>query len=299
MKGGRLIVIVGVVLGLLAGIMVIMFVSQQSAQGDAAPTPEPPAVVRAVQNITKGDEIPLGAVQLLRLEPGEPAPPGAVKDPMAVAGMTAAVDIPQGTIIQEEMFFDKAAMVVAGESASRLFQPGRVAMAFPIGPLSGVAGALSQGDRVDIIASVEVIDVDQDTQIELPLDGQGAQLSRTAVQLTLQNIEVLRVGAWGSPSSGVAAQAEQGNNKPAAATTDMVTLLVPQQDALVLEFLIDKMEQGQARVTMALRSEDDQEVVTTEAVTLDYMMKRFGIPVPAKRQETLDEIETRANIEAR
>jgi len=288
MKGGKLIIIVGVLLGLFAGVLVILMMSRQSDSGAPAPTPEPPSVVRALQNIAKGDDIPMDAVQLVRLEAGAPLPPGALADPMKLAGMTAAVDIPQGMILQEGMFYDKEKKVASGESASVLFQPGRVAIAFPVGDLSGVAGALKEGDRVDIVASMEVFDVDPDTQIRLPITGKGEQLPRLLAQLTLQNIEVLRVGVW----SGLPAVAKEGENPQAAAPYDVVTLLATQQDALVLTYLRDKADEGQVRVTLLLRSEDDDATVSTEAVTLDYLMKRFNIPVPPKRQETTGQIKS-------
>ena len=284
---GKVIILLGVVMGLVAGVLVLLTTNKGQIAA-AGPTPEPPAVVRAVQNIAKGQDVTLEMVQLVRLQPGEPVPPGAIKDPLKAAGMTAAIDIPQGTVIQAEMLFDKRALLAAGEQASRLFQPGRVAFAFPITPNAAVAGALRPGDRVDVIAAFEFVDLDQARQALLPVDGSYEQLPRMVVQTILQDIEVLRVGQWGAPAQQ-AGGSQQG--APAANSSEQVlTLLVTPQDALVLKYLAEKMDEGQARVAFALRSQDEQEVVQTEAVTLEYMMRRFHIPVPPRNDITTTEI---------
>jgi len=287
--------ILGISMGVVAGLLVLwMMMNQQSQTALAAPTPEPPSVVRAAQNIAKGQEIRLDAVQLVRMKPGEPLPPGSIDDPMAVAGMTAGVDIPQGTIIQNGMFYDAEALAESGERVSMLIKPGLVAIAFPIGELSGVAGAVRPGDRVDIIASFELADVDPSLQARLPLDGGAVQLPRLTVQTILQNVEVLRVGG-ASP-----AQAQSGKDQPAPVPkNDVVTLLVPRQDALVAKFILDKMDEGQARITLALRSEDDEEITETEAVTFEYLMRRFKIPVPPKITVTTDTIQIKGSLQPR
>jgi Flp pilus assembly protein CpaB len=296
MKGGRLIVFAGVAMGLLAGALVIvLMMSQRSASAAAGPTPEPPSVLRAAQNISKGAEIPLDAVQLVRLEPGEPEPPGVIDDPMLVAGMTAAMDIPQGTIIQQSMVFDRDALAEEGKSASRLFEPGRVAVALPVGELTGVAGAIKAGDHVDIIAAFELLDVDPAIQAVLPIDGASDQISRLVVQVTLQDVEVLRVGLWGTgPQAGTTQ-----DTAAASPGAKYLTILVSPQDAIVVDYLLEKMQGGQTRFTMALRSENDRDVYTTDPATLDYLMKRFNIIAPPKGQQTLTEIPGNGSVEPR
>lgn len=292
---GKAIVFIGVLIGLVAGAMVLVLVSQQTPVTAADPTPEPIPVVRAAQNIAKGDEITLEAIQLVHLERGEAVPPTAVRDPMKVVGMIAAMDIPQGTIMQEAMYFDRESALLTGRSASTLFQPGRVAMAFPIGDLASVGGALKPGDRVNVLASFELMDVDRQLQVRMPMDGSGIQIPRMAVQMVLQDIEVLRVGAWTTPTSVTG----EKQSPPPVVNTDLVTLLVTPQDSLVLKWLIDKVDEGQARITLALRSEDEEETSTTEAVTLEYVMRRFNVPIPSKLDVTTDEIRVKGNLEIR
>ena len=71
--------------------------------------------------------------------------------------------------------------------------------------------------------------------------------------------------------------------EPEATPTPMpereaLTLAVTQQDAMVLEYV---QEMG-ARITFLLRSAGDRQATTTESVTLQYLMDRFRIELPAK-----------------
>ncbi|MGQ9516519.1 MAG: hypothetical protein ACUVT1_04550, partial [Anaerolineae bacterium] len=63
---------------------------------------------------------------------------------------------------------------------------------------------------------------------------------------------------------------------PAAPT--IITLLVNQQDALVLKFA----REAGASIDFALRSKNDHDLVETEPVTLDYMIRRFNIRPPER-----------------
>lgn len=292
MRGGRLIVVIGVFMGIVAGVLVILMMSRGTTTTIASPTPQPVSIVRAAQNIAKGTEISLDAIQLVRLESGEATPPDAVKDPMEVAGMTASMDIPQGTIIQEEMYFDREAMAEEGEGASTLFQPGRVAMAVPIGQLSGIAGAITVGDHVDVIAAFEFVDIDSEVQAMLPIDGSYEQLPHLEAQVVLQNLEVLRVGEWGTGPA-------EGGEEQSSADADVLTLLMPQQDALVMEWLLVKLQEEQAQFTLVLRSQEDDEIVSTDPATLDYMMKRFRIMEPPHTPVTTERLEVSGSIEPR
>lgn len=212
---GKAIIFVGVMMGLVAAALVLLLVNQQSAVSATGPTPEPLPVVRAAQNIPKGEEIRLEAVQLVPVERGEPVPATAVRDPMAAVGMTAAVDIPQGTILQGEMYFDRDAAVALGmQGAADLFQPGRLAMAVPVGDLARVAGAVRDGDRVNVIATFEMVEVERDAQIRKPLDDTGDQLPRLVTQTILQDVEVLRVGPWMAAAVAADAGPQGGRRLP-------------------------------------------------------------------------------------
>jgi pilus assembly protein CpaB len=74
-------------------------------------------------------------------------------------------------------------------------------------------------------------------------------------------------------------QAEQPTQEPKPATLpDVMTLIVTPQDAVTLNYLI----YSGAQLTLALRPSGDDTRVQIEATTLDYLLKQYNIPVPAR-----------------
>jgi Flp pilus assembly protein CpaB len=59
---------------------------------------------------------------------------------------------------------------------------------------------------------------------------------------------------------------------------DTVTLVVAPQDAVTLNYLV----YAGAQLTLVLRGTGDNQRVQTEAVTMQYLMDQYNIPVPAK-----------------
>jgi pilus assembly protein CpaB len=66
---------------------------------------------------------------------------------------------------------------------------------------------------------------------------------------------------------------------------DVVTLVVAPQDAITLNYLMF----NNAELTMALRGAGDDQRVQTDAVTLQYLMDQYNIPVPAKLPYGVDQ----------
>jgi Flp pilus assembly protein CpaB len=60
-------------------------------------------------------------------------------------------------------------------------------------------------------------------------------------------------------------------------------MLAP-QDALVLKLA----REHDASIDLAIRAKDDTQDFATQQVTLDYILSRFGISVPAKREYTIE-----------
>lgn len=118
-----------------------------------------------------------------------------------------------------------------------------------------------------------------------------SQRPRLVSQTLLQDIVVLHVGNHLYTDSA-------GNEvKPATASTeidpntgqtievpvtpdppDIITLIVTPQDAVTLNYLI----YVGAELNLALRPSGDDSLVTTEAVTLEFLLNTYNIPVPSK-----------------
>jgi pilus assembly protein CpaB len=127
---------------------------------------------------------------------------------------------------------------------------------------------------------------------------------RRTTQLVIDNAMVLRMGAWPladlnqpivvmitpepvveetTPEPG-AAEAVPGEPTPtpvpAIPIPDVITLAMSRQDALVLKYAYE----AGANITLTLRSalDDDINDVTTDPVTLDYIMTFYNVPEPGR-----------------
>jgi hypothetical protein len=108
-------------------------------------------------------------------------------------------------------------------------------------------------------------------------------------QNLLQNAVVLKVGQFSSILAGqeeqqtAADQNDQQQGNPEATPTpipvpDFISLIVAPQDAITLNYLIS----SGAQLTFVLRNSEDDTRVQTEAVTLQYLLSQYDIPVPVK-----------------
>lgn len=121
-----------------------------------------------------------------------------------------------------------------------------------------------------------------------------SQRPRLVSQTLLQDVVVLQVGEFprvettsvtttpADPTvpeaQPVPAQPETTPTTPPPAPTEM-TLIVSPQDAITLNYLL--FNHG-ARLTFALRGADDASIVQTEAVTLQFLLDQYNIPIPVK-----------------
>lgn len=304
MRRGRILILLGLILALgTAGAVFVLL------RGSTTPPPEAQVqreeVVVAMQPIAEEESVD-GRLEL-RPMAVDMIPEGALRSLDGTAGMLAAGPIPQGTIIQPALLISPAQLMAEGKLGT-LVEPGYVAVALPIDELSSVSYGVRPGDYVDILMTLYFFDVDQETQIrepicpptcpcppECPTQGQtseiqlGSQTPRLASQLTLQDIRVLGVGRWEQeqvPSEEETQQTRTGGEPVPPELPAYVTLMVSPQDALVLKLA----REAGASIDLAVRAEDDVQQFVTQQVTLDYLMARFGIGLPAKQPYTIEEL---------
>lgn len=171
MRRGRLLIVLGVILGLATALIVLVVLTRQPlAPTPATPLPgaEPTGVPTqkvwvALQPIPRGGDFVEGTLGL-RDWPSTNVPPDVIGDISETIGRVAAVDIVQGQPILRSMLAEKGA---AGQAAL-LIPEGRLAVAFPISKQSSVAYAIQPGDYVDVLIVASFIDLDQEFQTKLP-----------------------------------------------------------------------------------------------------------------------------------
>ena len=362
MKRGRIFILLAIII-ILALVAVWFYQNQimgggggdaivSGEPGDIVPTPIPQTeVVVLTQNINRGTELTeeyLGTVPY----PQENIIPGMfLADQMSsVVGRRAKYDMDAGSVLTAGMLVDlNETLPLGGSDAALSIPAGMVAIPIPVDRLSAVAYGLRPGDRVSVIGSFVMIDVDTEFQSQTPNvvggvvspgkmaddgptyltvqitpGGEGAVLGRTELdpllnelvyvipseaqrprlvtQILMSNAMVLRFGEFAyddllpkNKEDAAAPPAEgeqppqdqqvpqQDANAPMEQTPeqkppDIVTLIVTPQEAVELEYM---MQRG-VKFTLVLRSNGDTEEFDTEAVTFQYLMETYNVPSPSK-----------------
>ena len=117
------------------------------------------------------------------------------------------------------------------------------------------------------------------------------QRPRLVVQQIVQDAVVLKVGTFTDADVVISLPTPtplpEGSPPPpptAVPPPDIITLIVPPQDALVLTYFMF----AKAKFTMVLRAAGDTSRVDTESVTLQYAVERFRISVPTPLNFSLE-----------
>ncbi|GMR11385.1 MAG: hypothetical protein BMS9Abin28_2216 [Anaerolineae bacterium] len=170
MRRGRVFILLALIL--LVGAVAAFFVLQPppaEPEVEVAPTPIGEAeIVIAAQHISRGSLIPPEAV-IVSPYPADYKVETMLDDLGQVVGKRARMDIGRGVPITENMITDQAGdLLTVGSDASIAIPQGFTAIAIPMDRFSGVAFALREGDQVDVLVSMLIVDLDTDFQSELP-----------------------------------------------------------------------------------------------------------------------------------
>ena len=162
--------------------------------------------------------------------------------------------------------------------------PGQTTSGGTSGTINVTAGTADQG-RAELDPSLN-----QPVYV-LPSEPQRARLiSQTLIQdaivlwvgtFTTSAYEKATGGEVVQPTPTTVPQGQQAAPAPAAPPPpDIITLVVSPQDAITLNHIM--LTGPSAKINLALRSAGDTSKVQTDAVTLEFIMDQYKIPVPAK-----------------
>lgn len=318
MGSRRVLVLVGLIIIVVAiGIGVLYLRRPKPAQEvPVTEAPEQVEILIAANNLTRGMAITEDRIQS-QPWPADQLPPAYYTDPAQVLGYIVYTDIPQGMPLMPSMLAQSPAAVGAmGSEAALMIPPGKRAYAIPMDLLGAVAWTIRPGDHVDVLASWSISELDEEFQAILPnqyvcLTGEkecqgiygrvevlptgtvimvypsGETTNRYVAQVTIQNVVVLGVGKFEVQRAAAGTTRPAGEERPALEETptpvptpsaQAVILIVDPQDALVLKALTEM----QADIDLVLRGAGDELVVTTDAVTAEYILARYGITLPPK-----------------
>ncbi len=203
MGRGRILILLALILllGAAAAFLVLTRLGGGVVPGQEAQATEGPAfggeaqIVIAAQDISRGSVIPSDGV-ILSPFPADFVVETMVTDLDQVAGRRARMDIARGVPVTERMITDEAGdLLGTGSDASIAIPPGFTAISVPIDRFSGVAYAMKDGDRVDVIVSMLMVDIDPDFQTSLPnetallVSPEGDVLTATGATTVVQTEE--------------------------------------------------------------------------------------------------------------
>ncbi|MFN3761984.1 MAG: Flp pilus assembly protein CpaB [Anaerolineae bacterium] len=165
-----MVVLIVLAVALLAGYFLLRRRAPAPSEAEMTPTVEVvPAVpiVIARNNLDRGVKITEGMVQTW-LWPSDRLPPLYYQDVTEVYGKIVRVPIAQGEPIMQTMLTEEALPPEEGSDLALKIPPGKRVIAVPIDLLGAVAWHIQPGDRVDVLASWNVVELDEEFQSPLP-----------------------------------------------------------------------------------------------------------------------------------
>ena len=278
MQKQKLILIIGVVLGVIAVFLIKVYLDQQRAyiaelekkkaqklqQQSAVP------VLVAKKDITKDSPIEADSVELQNV-PKEFMQPQAVTSLSRVTGMTTLAPIAKGEqITLSKLVWPTKASSGASGTLAMVTPVGKRAITILVDNIASLAGMIKAGDYVDVIALMPV-----------PVQTtEKKQTVQAAVMPLFQNVLVLAVGREiGRPSTSSSSLPEVGRYSKAAEdkggkpegsgnAPQLITLALGPQETNLIMFV---QEQGKIRLT--LRSPADSQVQPAAPTTWDTLFQ--------------------------
>jgi len=180
MRRGRILILLALIIIVGVGAAYLLL-GRPSEEPEPTPTPEEgyiPSdmvlVMVAAQDIARGSEIPRDAIVLQQMPADLVVETWIAGTDEAilidqVSGRRARIDIERGIPVTTAMITEEAGdLLGTGSDASFAIKPGYTAIAIPMSRLSGIAYALRDGDTVDVLITMLMIDLDMDFQTALP-----------------------------------------------------------------------------------------------------------------------------------
>ena len=297
-RNGRLLIIVGVILGLAAVLLAIVALTggndDDTANDNTSPqTPSRMFVVQAKDDIPAHTKLTTDDLEQIEVDRSTIASPDDVSQSVSeVIGFAYADDLVEGQRLL------RSRLEVSGIAEE--LEPGRRAISVPVTRNNLVAGLLRQDDHIDLVYEInaelmritpttplEVADnLDLRAEVIIPPFGEdpvpapypypGEAGSRFTIEdrtfgnpiakVALQNIRVLRVVTTTSVVSGGSSSSED-------------------ESYLVLEVSLEQAELLHMRQTVGtyqvvLRGSSDTDIAETPGINMETLVTSYGLPIP-------------------
>ncbi len=207
-RGGRLYIVIGAVLAVLAFATAATIASLPLLQGTTGGT----KVVVASHDIRARTVIQASDLTLANFQPAPPQSFTAVKD---VSGKGARVDIPAGSPVTANLVASSSDLLSSSDVAYLPIPKGWIAVTIPTNEQVGVAGYVQNGDRITLLATINTAEF-------------GQSPGTAVVRTVFRDVDVLRVGP-----------ASSGASSGAGVVTSSLTVLMTACDSEFLFWLLN------------------------------------------------------------
>jgi Flp pilus assembly protein CpaB len=203
MRRGRIIIYLALILIVGLGLVYVLATRGGASPQDGAPpvtgesTPVPTQaainVVVVIQSVQRGEVIPAEKLDVVAY-PEELVLPNMYTNKDDVVNMIARYDLEPYTVVTQNLVADSIG-TAQGSDAALYVERGMVAVSIPVSRLSSVSYAPMRGDRVDVIVTLLMVDLDTAWQSILPnytgaviAAGSGGFASSTASNLAKESM---------------------------------------------------------------------------------------------------------------
>lgn len=237
--GGRLFIIVGVLLAVVA-FGAVFFLSSLGG-GGAIGGPTTPVVI-AKQTIPLRHQITASDIEIAHISlNGDGSLANTYGSTTDVLGLISELSISKGAVITSDMLAKDISIVPTGAAPAYLpLAKGYVAMTIPTGEMQGVAGHISVGDYITVVVSATLTVFNTTT---------GAQTGPVR-QVTKTVFWNLRIIGLGPASAGVQPAAGSGGTTSGGATTGVTSSLTVELTQCDAEYMIWFLANTQVRYTL-------------------------------------------------
>jgi len=257
-KGGsRLPLILGLILGLVAAVLVVVYLTSAKDEGGSVSTSggEGTPVVVALQNIAAGTKITPEMVTIKSVPTSD-----QITNPFTTTEGLIGKVTRVGIVANEQISDTKVIStdLISGFGGnpplSLLVEPGTRAVSTEMSPLIGAGGNIRPGDYVDVILIVE-----------LKVTGPNGESNNDTVAGTvLQNVKVLAIDQERTdPNPATATNPDNSKQENQAATTVTFSLNPSQAEVIAVADQCVKAHGG--RLAMSLRGPGDPNKLSNRA----------------------------------
>lgn len=244
---------ISLVLAGLAVFMIYSYISSKEEEFKARYGSET-AVVVANRDISELSEIHSNMVEIVS-KPKKYIEPGFTNTKEEVEGFIAAVPLRKG----EQITLNKIIAPGVRTGLSRQITPGKRAISIPVNDVNAVTRLLKPGDRVDIVATIDI---------------PGSQKGQQITKLMLQDVTVLAVGEFVTSQAPRKVEKDELSGKSITKNlnTDRSFSTVTIEVDPVAALQVIHQQNTQGGIWVVLRNNDDTERVSTTGVNISDVL---------------------------